>query len=295
VGVVSDPRGDERAGCVAGRRDTELPVRRRASARRSKPNVATSERGDSCLPLPQRHRRYSADKAPDTADFRVRAEHRLAHPDRCRARSRPQRGQRRPTAKGAHRSETVGEREVAPDGARGDACVRDGDVQLSSGTPLRRRCSGRGACKSEDTNEHRGRGGSHAVHRTANGNKPLAWASIRPALPPWDLETPCEVMWTVHSSRLGRDRAMVRTVRGEAEIDARAQFSQSLARDLHRRRVGARSPLPQKPYSPPCPESSYANVLAQPPSRNGCTFTHTRPCHSFNSSVPARAGIPRCQ
>ena len=42
-------------------------------------------------------------------------------------------------------------------------------------------------------------------------------------------------------------------------------------------------------------ESSCASEVAQPPSRNGCTFTQTRFCHSFNSSVPGRPGIARCQ
>ena len=42
-------------------------------------------------------------------------------------------------------------------------------------------------------------------------------------------------------------------------------------------------------------ESSWARDLAQPPSRSGCTFTQTRSCHWFNSSVPCRPGSRRCQ
>ena len=41
--------------------------------------------------------------------------------------------------------------------------------------------------------------------------------------------------------------------------------------------------------------SSCASAVAQPPSRIGCTFTQTRLSDSFNSRVPARPGIRRCQ
>ena len=41
--------------------------------------------------------------------------------------------------------------------------------------------------------------------------------------------------------------------------------------------------------------STRAKSFAQPPSRNGCTFTHTLPCHSLSSKVPRRPGIRRCQ
>jgi hypothetical protein len=41
--------------------------------------------------------------------------------------------------------------------------------------------------------------------------------------------------------------------------------------------------------------SSRAKGFAQPPSRSGCTLTHTRSCHALNSSVPGRPGIRRCQ
>ncbi len=48
-------------------------------------------------------------------------------------------------------------------------------------------------------------------------------------------------------------------------------------------------------YSARSVASSCETAVAQPPSRSGCTFTQTRSCHSFSSSVPGRPRIRRCQ
>jgi len=48
-------------------------------------------------------------------------------------------------------------------------------------------------------------------------------------------------------------------------------------------------------YSARRAASSCARATAQPPSRSGCTFTQTRFRHAFNSKVPRRPGIRRCQ
>jgi hypothetical protein len=101
----------------------------------------------------------------------------------------------------------------------------------------------------------------------------------------------------VHRGRVsGSVQAPAQPVRAAATCRLLRQVHQLFGKRREPSLAAARSGCWMVPYAGVARlASSCARCFAQAPSRSGCTFTQTRPCHSLSSSVPDCPGILRCQ